>query len=259
MLTDTHTHLFSKEFSDETAYAHVQRAIDAGVEKMFMPNVDLSTIAAMNQIAATFPNNCFSMIGLHPCSVEADFEEKLAVLAKELAQQKYYGIGETGLDYYWDTTFTAQQKQSLTQHARWAKQYQIPIILHTRNAFADTLAIMQSENNADLRGIFHCFSENAAAAQEVIALGDFYIGIGGVITFKKNTELAETVAATSLEHIVLETDAPYLAPTPYRGKRNESAYLPLIAQKIAEIKAVSIAEVIAQTSRNAQKLFGINK
>ncbi len=251
--TDTHTHLFSNKF-DEDRTEMVQRAIDAGVTKMFLPNVDVSTIKEMNELEAQFPENCFSMIGLHPCHVFENYKESLAIIETELEKRAYAGIGETGLDYYWDTTFKQQQQASLHIHAQWAKKYKRPIILHTRESFNDSFAIMKEHNNDDLTGVFHCFSGSIEEAEKVASLNGFYIGIGGVVTFKKS-HLPEVIKNVPLELIVLETDSPYLAPTPNRGKRNESSYLTLIANKIAEIKEISLEEVANITNQNASKLY----
>lgn len=250
---DTHTHLFSEKFNvDRTEI--IQKAIDAGVDKLFLPNVDVSTIEGMNALEVQFPGKCFSMLGLHPCHVDKDYEQSLEIISNELNRRTYAGIGETGLDYYWDTTFKSQQQKSLHQHAEWAKKYEIPIILHTRESFDDSLSIMQEHNAEKLTGVFHCFSGTVEEAEKVAALEGFFIGIGGVVTFKKS-HLPEVIANIPLELIVLETDSPYLAPSPNRGKRNESSFLPLIAQKIAEIRGISLDEVAKITSQNAEKLY----
>ncbi len=253
MFIDTHTHLFAEKF-DEDRIEMVERAIEAGVEKMFLPNVDVSTISKMNELEKTFPENCFSMIGLHPCHVFHDYKENLSIIQKELETRKYAGIGETGLDYYWDTTYKNEQQASLHQHAEWAKQYHLPIILHTRESFDDSYAIMKEHNNENLTGVFHCFSGSVEEMEKVAGLEGFYIGIGGVVTFKKS-HLPDVIENTPLEMIVLETDSPYLAPSPNRGKRNESSYLPLVAQKIAEIKGISIDQVAEITTKNALNLY----
>lgn len=253
ILIDTHTHLFSEKF-DEDRTEMVERALAARVDKLFLPNVDISTIDKMNELEKQYPNNCFSMLGLHPCHVDEKYLAALAIIDQELNNRSYAGIGETGLDYYWDTTFKKEQQNSLHQHAEWAKKHNLPIILHTRDSFDDSLAIMQEHNSVELTGVFHCFSGTQKEAEKVAALEGFFIGIGGVVTFKKS-HLPEVLANVPLELIVLETDSPYLAPSPNRGKRNESSYLPLVAQKIAEIKNISMEEVAAITSENAKKLY----
>jgi len=250
---DSHTHLFSNQFNDDR-HAMVERAIAEKVEHMIMPNVDLESIEGMYALEAKFPENCYATMGLHPCSVKADFEEVLLKMEAELEQRTFAAIGETGLDYYWDLTFKAEQKQSLIAHIKWAKRYKIPIILHTRESLEDALTLIEAHNDDDLRGVFHCFGGTKDDIDRIGALGGFYVGIGGVLTFKKSN-LPELLVDTPWEMIVLETDSPYLAPTPYRGKRNESAYIPFIAKKMAEIKKCSIEDVAKITSKNAEKLF----
>lgn len=252
-LIDTHTHLFSEEFKDDINTV-IERAIEAGVQKMYLPNVDIETIEAMEILAKNYPENCFAMMGLHPCSVKENFENDLKLIEAKLSANTYFGIGETGIDLFWDKTFEKEQKISLHKHCKWAKQYNLPIILHTREAFNETYEVIKTENNEKLKGIFHCFSGTMEEAEKVIELGNFYLGIGGVITFK-NSKLPEVIEAIDLKHIVLETDSPYLAPMPFRGKRNESAYLIQVAQKIADIKRMSLSDLTKITTENAQKLF----
>jgi TatD DNase family protein len=234
MFIDTHTHLYDEQF-DSDRLEMTERAINAGVAKMFLPNCDSGTLNAMWELCTAFPENCFPMIGLHPCSVNDNYKEELDLVEKELAARKYYSVGEVGLDYYWDTTFVKEQKKAFDLQISWALQYDLPVIIHTRASIPDGIKMIADRQNGNLRGIFHCFGGTVDEAKQIIDLG-FHLGIGGVATFKKST-LPEVLQAIDLEHIVLETDAPYLAPVPYRGKRNESAYIPLIAQKIADIKA----------------------
>lgn len=259
-LIDTHTHLFSEQFSENatTIQAVLQRATEAGVSHCFLPNVDSSTLDAMNRLADEFPQICLPMIGLHPCSVKENWKEELALIENELKTgvRRYWGIGETGIDLYWDTTFFAQQQIALHQQAEWAKTYHLPLILHTRSAFNETFSLIKEHADSHLSGIFHCFVDDVAAAEQILSLGNFYLGIGGVLTFK-NSGLAETLIHLPLEAMVLETDSPYLAPVPYRGKRNESAYIRLVAEKLAQIKGVSVEEVAHITTQNARKLFGL--
>lgn len=254
MYIDTHTHLYDEQLSiDEQAM--IQRAIDAGVTKMYMPNCDNSTIAPMMHIAATWPANCYPMMGLHPCYVKDNYKDELAVVETWLAKEKFYAVGEIGLDYYWDLTHSAQQKEAFATQIDWALQYNLPIVIHSRESTQDCIDIARSKQNGHLKGVFHCFGGTLEEAKHVIDLG-FYLGIGGVVTFKKST-LPDIIKVVGLNNIVLETDAPYLAPMPYRGKRNESSYIPLIAEKIGDVMQMS-KELVAQiTTANAEKLFGV--
>lgn len=254
MYIDTHTHLYDEQLIAEGP-VNIQRAIDADVQKMYMPNCDSTTIQGMMHIAAAWPQNCFPMMGLHPCYVKENAEQELAIVHDWLGRQKFAAVGEIGLDYYWDKTFVPQQKQAFRQQIDWALQYDLPIVIHSRESTQDCIDIVKEKQNGSLKGIFHCFSGTLQEAQQIIGLG-FYLGIGGVVTFKK-ASLADIVKEVSLDHIVLETDAPYLAPVPYRGKRNESSYIPLVAAKIAELKGMDISEVAAITTRNAQSIFPI--
>lgn len=258
MLIDTHTHLFSSQF-DEDRTNVVKQAIAQGVEKLFLPNVDVSTLEGMWNLQLEFPKHCYPMAGLHPCDVKENYKQELDKVFNWIQEHKAncYGIGETGLDYYWDKTFIKEQQDALHTHAQWAKQFDLPIILHTRDSFADNVQIMQEEQDGSLKGIFHCFTGTLDEAKQVIDLG-FLIGLGGVITFKNSGKaIREVIEKIDLKHIVLETDSPYLAPHPNRGKRNESAYLPLIAQKIADVKEISYKEVAKQTTENALSLFRV--
>lgn len=259
MLIDTHTHLFSSQF-DEDRSDIVKQAIEQGVEKLFLPNVDISTLEGMWNLHLEFPNHCYPMAGLHPCDVKENYKNDLEKVYQWILNHKdhCYGIGETGLDYYWDKTFVKEQHDALHTHAQWAKEFDLPIILHTRDSFEDNVNIMQAEQNGSLKGIFHCFTGTLDEAKQVIDLG-FLIGLGGVITFKNSGKaIREVIEKIDLKHIVLETDAPYLAPHPNRGKRNESAFLPLIAQKIADVKEIPYDEVKQKTTENALNLFKVH-
>lgn len=249
---DSHTHLFDAQF-DEDRLEMIQRSIDAGVAHMYLPNIDVSTVKPMLDMVLQWPANCFPMLGLHPCSVNAGFQSELDKLYPLLRQYPFVAIGEIGLDFYWDTTFKEQQLQAFETQVDWALEVDLPIVIHTRKSITEGIASVAARQNEKLRGAFHCFSGTVAEAQQIIDLG-FYLGIGGVATFK-NGGLEPVLKAIDLSHLLLETDAPYLAPVPFRGKRNESAYIPIIAQKIAEIKGISLAEVAEQTSQNALNLF----
>ncbi len=253
MFIDTHAHLYAKEF-DTDRTAMLDRARAAQVTKIFLPNVDSQTTAAMLALEASAPDFCYAMPGLHPCSVDANWESELAHVLQCLSERSWCGIGEIGLDLHWDKTFFEQQKLAFLQQIKWAKEFDLPIVIHSRSATADCLDLLEEEADERLRGIFHCFGGSPTTAHRITSLG-FLLGIGGVATFKKSN-LDETLQHVSLQHLVLETDAPYLAPVPHRGKRNESSYLPIVAQKIADIKGVTLEEVARATTDNAMQLFG---
>jgi TatD DNase family protein len=252
VFVDTHTHLYLPEF-DSDRNEVVQRAIEQGVKAMFLPNVDLETLDKMFELSDSYPENCYTMTGLHPESVHADFEEKLTELEKIIGHKKVYGIGETGLDYYWDQTYKEQQKACFDLQLKMAIKYNLPVIIHVRNSFDDVVELVELNSSPHLTGIFHCFTGGIKEAEIITGLG-FYLGIGGIITFK-NGGLDKVIPHVPLERIVLETDSPFLAPVPYRGKRNESSYVIKVAEKIAELKNITVEEVARVTTRNAEKLF----
>ena len=251
-LIDTHTHLYVAEFKEDIE-AVIQRAHQEGVEKFFLPAIDSTETEAMLALEKKYPNTIFAMTGLHPCSVKEDYKEELSKIEKQLEQRQFAAIGETGLDFYWDKTFTEQQYESLHTQAKWAIKYDRPLVLHTRNAMQETIDVINSYKGQNLRGIFHCFSGNVDNAKDIINMG-FYLGIGGVLTYK-NSGLDKVIEEIDLEKIVLETDAPYLSPVPFRGKRNEPSYLKHIAEKLAGIKQISIEEVARITTKNAERIF----
>ena len=251
MYVDTHVHLYDEQFDNKDEM--IQRAIDAGVHKMYMPNCDSSTIADMMDITARWSNNCYPMMGLHPCYVKENYVEELSIVETQLAKKIFTAVGEIGLDYYWDLTFKPQQIEAFETQIDWALQYNIPIVIHSRESTQDCIDIVRKKQDGKLKGIFHCFGGSLEQAKQIADLG-LYLGIGGVVTFK-NSSIAGVIKQTSLEHMVLETDAPYLAPVPYRGKRNESSYIPLIADMIATLKGLDAATVAAITTQNAEKVF----
>ena len=253
MLIDTHAHLYSPKF-DEDREAMLARAATAGVSKLFLPNVDHDSIAGMDALVAAHPDRCFAMMGLHPCSVGEKNSEAMEEVERLLRTGRYCAVGEIGIDLYWDRTFLAQQQEVFRQQVRWAKELRLPVAIHCRESFAEVIAILEEENDDSLRGVLHCFTGNPEQARRVIALGGFYLGIGGVVTYPKGG-LFETMREVGAGHCVLETDAPYLAPVPFRGKRNESAYLPHIAARLAEATGHTVEEVGAITTRNAELLF----
>jgi TatD DNase family protein len=253
-LTDTHIHLYAEEF-DTDRETLIRQAINNNVTKFFLPNIDSSSFAGMNALQQYFPENCFPMMGLHPCYVKENYLHELNAVEAELAKQKFYGIGEIGMDLYWDVTFRKQQEEVFIKQIEWANDLKLPIIIHSRNATDEIIEILKQQQHLNPHGIFHCFSGDKKQADEIIALG-FALGIGGVVTFK-NSGVDKVVGETSLEHIVLETDAPYLAPAPHRGKRNIPDYINLVADKIAAIKNITKEEVAKITSANAEKIFGV--
>lgn len=254
-LVDTHTHLYAEEF-DADRDEMLQRSFKNGVTKILLPNIDSTSLQGMKTLCADYSANCFPMMGLHPCSVKEDFETELALVEKELfSDYKYYGVGEMGLDLYWDKTFYPQQKIAFIQQVKWSIELNLPLSIHTREATDEAIELLSMPELKGARGVFHCFGGTSQQAEQIIGLG-FHLGVGGVLTFK-NSNLGEVLAPIELKHIVFETDSPYLAPMPFRGKRNESAYILNIAQKLAELKDISQEEIAAITTANVTQIFGI--
>ena len=253
---DTHSHLYSEQFDNDRTTA-INEAIALGIDTILLPNISSKYTNNLLKLCNQFPENCFPMMGLHPCDVsEENFDSEMQHVEIELAKNKYIAVGEIGLDLYWDKTKLEVQKRAFIHQIKLAKQYQIPIAIHVRDAFDEAIEIVESHNDNTLRGVFHCFTGSIVQAKRVIDLKDFYLGIGGVITFI-NSGLDQTIKEISLKNLILETDSPYLAPVPFRGKRNESKYLTKIAEKIAEIKNMTIKEIAEITTTNAKKLFHI--
>lgn len=252
ILTDTHTHLYLDDYNDDRGKV-VNKAVSEGVEIMMLPNIDSKTVTDMNSLSAAFPDYCFSMMGLHPTSVKDDYEHELALVEKELAGGIYYGVGEIGIDLYWDKTFREQQIDAFKRQLKLAKQYKLPVSIHTRESFDDAWPLVKNELTDDLKGVFHCFLGTADQAKKIMDLG-FLMGIGGVVTFKK-AAIADVVKDIPAEFLVFETDSPFLTPVPFRGKRNQSAYIKYIAEKTAEIKGMPVEELAAITTGNARTLF----
>jgi TatD DNase family protein len=250
--TDTHCHLYVAEF-DQDQDEMVQRAISNGVIQMMMPNIDLESVDRIAALAAKHPASCFPMMGLHPCSVKEDYIRVLGKIEKLIFNGNYIGVGETGIDLYWDTSFKAQQVVSFELQIDWAKELDLPVIIHSRESLAMNLDIISKKQDGRLKGIFHCFGGSLEEARKIQELG-FKIGIGGVVTYK-NSNLPEVLPKVPLSMIVLETDAPYLTPVPHRGKRNESAYIPIIAAKVADILDISLFELARLTTENASEVF----
>ena len=252
MIIDSHTHLYLNDFQADITEV-MQRADAEGVKKFYLPAIDSTEIENLLALENKYPGKCFAMMGLHPCSVKENYKQELSLVYSWLQKRKFAAIGEIGLDFYWDKAFADLQYESLHLQIEWALQFHLPVVLHTREALQETIDVVKNYQGKNLRGIFHCFNGSLQNALEIVDAG-FYLGIGGVITYK-NSGLAEVIKEIDLQNIVLETDAPYLAPVPFRGKRNESGYLKYVVQKLAEIKNVSYEEVALITTQNAQKIF----
>jgi len=255
MWIDTHSHLYLPEFDADRKQVF-KRAKEAGVTKIILPNIDEDSLPLLKQTVKEYPQQAYPLIGLHPTSVTANWKQDLRFVEDELQNNRYYGIGEIGIDLYWEKTLGKEQKHAFRHQLELAVSYNLPAIIHIREAFDEVFSVIEDYNNPNLFGIFHCFTGSLQQAKRAIGLG-FYLGIGGVSTFK-NASLPEVVEKLEVEHLVVETDAPYLTPHPYRGKRNESSYIPLIGGKIAEVKQISIAEVARQTTENATTIFGFD-
>ncbi len=255
---DTHCHLYDEAFDSDREEA-LQRALQSGVSIMLMPDIDSSTTPRLEATLCAHADHLYAMTGLHPTSVNNDFEHELAHVHHKLSDPgnsiKYVAVGEIGMDLYWDTTYLEQQRQALRQQMLWAEEYNLPVCLHIRKAHNEVFGLLRDLNRRSYRGVMHCFGGSMQEAHRAIEMG-FYLGVGGVVTFKNST-LAEIAKTVPLDHILLETDAPYLSPVPHRGQRNESAHIPLIASRIAELRGISIDEVAQQTSQNARTLFAL--
>ncbi|MCW5517264.1 TatD family hydrolase [Muriicola sp. Z0-33] len=254
ILTDTHTHLYSEAF-DEDRDAVIQNALSKGVQRFFIPAIDSSYTKAMFDLEQMYPDNVYLMMGLHPTSVKENYQEELSQVESLLQQRKFYAVGEIGIDLYWDTSFFKQQRKAFKYQIRLAKKYRLPIVIHCRDSFAEIFEVLEEEKGEDLFGIFHCFTGTIEDAHKAIGY-NMKLGIGGVVTFK-NGKIDAFLKEIDLSHIVLETDSPYLAPVPFRGKRNESAYLIQVLDKLKDIYGVSPEEIAAITTANSKEVFGI--
>lgn len=253
---DTHAHLYAKAFNADRDKM-IGRAMEVGVEQFFLPNIDRSSVAGMLALEDAYPDRCFAMMGLHPCSVQEGYEEELTYVREWLDKRPFCAIGEIGIDLYWDKSTLPLQRQAFLTQVEWALELDIPFVIHSRDSTAVLIEILQGIRDDRMRGIFHCFTGTREEAGQIIEMG-FLLGIGGVLTFK-NAGLDKTVADIDLDHLVLETDAPYLAPVPFRGKRNESTYIPHIGRKLAEIKDIAVEEVARRTTGNARRLFKVGE
>jgi len=254
IFTDTHTHLYYEQYAEKQAQL-MARSLENDVNRLFLPNVDVASIAMIDDLVCKYPQNCFAMAGLHPCDVKDGFEEQLNIIHKSISGRKVYAIGEIGIDLYWDKTTLDIQKDAFRKQINWAKELGLPIVIHCREAFDEVFEVLENERDEKLRGILHCFTGSIEQAKQAIDL-NFYLGIGGVVTYKK-AGLDAVLAAIPLANLVLETDSPYLAPVPFRGKPNESSYLIYVAQKLADIYQVPIEEIADITTENSKKVFGI--
>ena len=252
-ITDTHSHIYLDGFAADQAEM-LLRAEKEGVRKILMPAIDSQTHEQMLTLEKLNPAQCFAMMGLHPCSVKENFREELAIVKNYMADRNFKAVGEIGLDFYWDKTFVNEQIEAFQQQIKWALDSNLPIVIHSRESIDQCIEVVRQQQNGKLKGVFHCFSGNAEQANEITGLG-FYLGIGGVLTYKKSG-LDKVLEQVDIKHIVLETDAPYLTPVPFRGKRNEPAYIKYVAEKLAEVKNISLEEVAAITTANAEVLFG---
>lgn len=253
-LVDTHAHLYSSQFNDDLEDV-MQRATENGVQRMLLPNIDHSSTDAMWKVVNAYPQRCFPMMGLHPCSVNQTYEAELKHVEDELAAGRYIAVGEIGIDLYWDKTYIKEQIIAFEQQMEWAKELNLPVAIHCRESFDEILSSVEKVQDGRLKGVLHCFTGNSEQAQKCIDLG-LHLGLGGVLTFKKSG-IDAAIEDIPVEWLLLETDSPYLAPTPHRGKRNESGYTKLVAEKLAEVKEVSLEEIARITTQNAEKLFNL--
>lgn len=254
-MIDTHSHIYLDAF-DQDREEIIDRAYRAGVSQIILPNIDADSINALLETESKFPNMCKVLMGLHPTSVKADYKQQLDIIEKQLNSRFFTGIGEIGLDLYWDKTYLKEQKDAMAIQFKWACELNLPVVIHTRDAFPEIFDVFDKVYDPRLKGVFHSFSGDISDAKKILELPNFYLGINGVVTFKKSS-LPEILSETGIERVLLETDAPYLAPAPHRGKRNEPAYLVLTRDKLAEISGLSVNEVNHITTQNAQKLFNL--
>ncbi|MEN9697493.1 MAG: hypothetical protein RLZ56_914 [Bacteroidota bacterium] len=251
---DTHAHIYDEAFAPDIDLI-LKNALSNGVDRILMPGIDSSCIEGMLALETKYPEQCMAMMGLHPCYVKENYKAELEIVEDWLSKRKFVALGEIGLDFYWDKTFTTQQFEAFEIQMQWAIEYNLPIVIHTRNAMGETIETVKPFAKKGLRGAFHCFSGSKESANEIINMG-FYLGLGGVLTYK-NAGVAEAIKDIPMEYLFLETDAPYLPPVPYRGKRNEPLYMLEVAKKLAEIKQMPLHEIAAITTANAERLFGL--
>lgn len=254
-IIDTHSHIYVDRFQDDINEV-ISRAKDNGIVKILLPNIDVDSIDEVHTLANTYPDYCIPMMGLHPTSVKEDWEESLSIIKSQFSTHKYCGVGEIGIDLYWDKTFIKEQQEAFEQQLEWSIEYDLPVAIHTREATTEAIACIRNVGADKLRGVFHSFVGTKEELEDIISLGNFYLGINGVVTYKSST-LYDVLLNTDLSKIIIETDSPYLTPIPYRGKRNESSYTIYVVKKLADIFSVSPEEVGQITTENAIKLFGL--
>lgn len=253
-MIDTHAHIYASEFDNDRDQV-VERALAQGVEKILLPNIDLDSIEPMLQTEAAYPEICRSMMGLHPCYVDGNVKQTLKIIHSWFAKHNFIAVGEIGIDLYWDKTYKAEQEMAFTTQLNWAKEMKLPVVIHTRDSIQETLALLEKEQDGSLSGVFHCFGGSVEEAKAINGLG-FHLGLGGVTTFK-NGGMDKVIPHLDMDFVILETDCPYLAPVPHRGKRNEPSYIPLVAERIASLRELSIDDVQVMTNRNANRLFAL--
>lgn len=254
---DSHTHIYGEQF-DEDRETALQRAFNQGIEYLLLPNVDVESIERVHTLSDQYPEKCIPMMGLHPCSVDQNFKDQLDVMRPLFDQRAYCAVGEIGIDLYWDKSTLELQQEAFRIQIEWAKSLQLPIVIHAREAFAEIFEVLDSCMDENLNGVFHCFTGNEKEAEKALSYPNFYLGIGGVVTYKTST-LPTVLAQVPLHRVLLETDAPYLPPVPYRGKRNESSYVLHVAEKLADIYQLPLAEIRSTTSEAAYQLFQLDK
>ena len=254
-MIDTHAHIYASEFDNDRDEV-VKRALEQGIDKILLPNIDLESIEPMLKTEAAYPEICRSMMGLHPCYVDGNVEQTLAIIRGWFEKHNFIAVGEIGIDLYWDKTFRAEQEMAFVTQLNWAKEMNLPVVIHTRDSIEETLTLLSQEQDGSLRGVFHCFGGSVEEAQAINELG-FHLGLGGVSTFK-NGGMDKVIPHLDMNWVILETDCPYLAPVPHRGKRNEPAYTSLVAARVAELRGESVEAIDALTTKNAEALFNLS-
>lgn len=252
-MIDTHSHIYSEEFNDDRA-AVIERARAAGVSKIFMPNIDVDTIDAMFEVESSYPDYCFSMMGLHPTSVKKNFEEDLAIIKRWLDKREFIGVGEIGIDLYWDKTYINQQIVAFEEQVKWAKEMGLPVVIHSRDSFSEVFSVIDKLWDKNLKGVFHSFTGNQSDAKHILEYGTFFMGLNGVLTFK-NSNLREVIKEVPLNRLIIETDAPYLTPVPFRGRRNEPSCVKYVCTQLSEVFKTDMGSVDSVTTQNAEELF----
>ncbi|ARR45833.1 hydrolase TatD [Vibrio campbellii] len=254
-MIDTHAHIYASEFDNDRDEV-VKRALEQGIDRILLPNIDLESIEPMLKTEAAYPEICRSMMGLHPCYVDGNVEQTLAIIRGWFEKHNFIAVGEIGIDLYWDKTFRAEQEMAFVTQLNWAKEMDLPVVIHTRDSIEETLTLLSQEQDGSLRGVFHCFGGSVEEAQAINELG-FHLGLGGVSTFK-NGGMDKVIPHLDMNWVILETDCPYLAPVPHRGKRNEPAYTSLVAARVAELRGESVEAIDAITTKNAETLFNLS-